>query len=271
MFRLTVDGAPLIAWRTTRAASTAPVTKIAVYKWEDKVGIYFIGKKWDDAWMVEQRTPLCYGPGYVLEGVVRLNIDAPPPSVDDIWTEDAIVQGNIISSNCLTIVGNTKTILDFVARHGVKLPLEAVAHLTLPTPLTALLPAAEAADKPDTHLAAPPPPPESAEPKLPPQPPQPRPHRSSHDPSTHQAPHARPTEERRLLVGEPMPGPRMVRTNQRHYERRAGQAPTFQDRSHPRPERPRPTLERGAADRPHYEPHRTGQRQHGQGCLVVEE
>ena len=271
MFRLTVDGAPLIAWRTTRAASTAPVTKIAVYKWEDKVGIYFVGKKWDDAWQVEQRTPLCHGPGYVLEGVTRLHIDAPPPSVDDIWTEDAIVQGNIISSNCLTIVGNTKTILDFVARHGVKLPLEAVAHLTLPTPLTALLPVAEAADKPDTHPEVLPLLPESAESTaLPPQP-RLRPHRSSHVPSTHPGSHVRPTEERRLLVGEPMPGPRMVRTNQRHYERRAGQGLTSQDRSHPRPERPRPTLERGAADRPHYEQRRKGPQQHGQGCLVVEE
>lgn len=271
MFRLTVDGAPLTTWRASRMATNLPVTKIAVYKWEDKVGIYFVGKKWDDAWLVEQRTQLCHGPGYVLEGVTRLNIDAPPSSVDDIWTEDAIVHGNIISSNCLTIVGNTKTILDFVSRYNVKLTLEAVAHLTLPTPLTALLPAAEATDKPDTHLAAPPPPPESAEPKLPPQPPRPRPHRSSHVPSTHQGPHVRPTEERRRLVSEPVPGPRMVHTNQRHYERHVGQGLTSQDRSHPRPERPRPAMGHGAAGRPHYEPHRIGPRQHGQVCLVVEE
>ena len=113
MFRLTVDGAPLTAWRASRTAT--PITKICVYKWEDKVGIYFVGKKWDDAWIVEQRATLCYGPGYILEGVTRINIDAPPPTVDDIWTEDVIVQGNIISSNCLTIVGNTKTILDSVS------------------------------------------------------------------------------------------------------------------------------------------------------------
>lgn len=275
MFRLTVDGALPAAWRTANPRASA--TKMRVYKWEDKAGLYLCGKKWEAAWTAEQRVPMAHGPGFLLEQVTPLPMcDAPPPSVDDAWSEDVVIQGNIIAGNSLTIVGNSKAILDFSGRYGVKMPNTVTHELTSAEPPRAELPRAELpAEAAPSTLDTPPtallPPPASAGPKsLPPR--QPPPHlRSSHAPSIHPAPRALRTEELHRPVSVPMRGPRPAHTGPRPYAPPAGQGPTSRDRFHPGSARPRPAPEHGESARHHYGQHRTGRPPHAQGCLVVEE
>jgi hypothetical protein len=269
MFRLTIDGPQAAAFRAARPG--APLVTMRVYKWEDKVGFYLPGGKWDSAWIAEQRSTLAHGHGYLLEKVNPLTLEAPPPTVDDIWSEDVIVHGNSIAGNCLTIVGNAKTILDYVGRAGIKLDVEL---LTSPLPLEPVQAPPQpgaATSTPGTRPEGLLPPPASAGPKsLPPR--QPPPHlRSSHAPSIHPAPHGPRMEEHRRPIHGPPYAPRPAHTGPRPYVRPAGPAPISRDRFHSRPAPQQPGPAHGAEGRHHYAQHRTGRLPPSQGCLVVAE
>lgn len=277
MFRLTIDGASVAAWRAARPG--ARITKMRVYKWGDNVGLYLCGAKWDSAWIPEQRVPLAHGHGFLLEKITHIPMcDAPPPTVDDIWTEDVIIQGNIIAGNCLTIVGNAKTICDFITRTGVKLSSDVNTMLLtqdesqrVAQELQPVQRAEGVEDMLDTTLQAPRPLRSSQGTKGPLQRPPPPHLLSSRDPSTHLVPRVPQTEGPRRPVGAPMRDPRRVHTGLRPYERRAELGPTSRDRFRQEPARPRPVQEHGVTSRPHYVQHRTGRLPRAQGCLVVEE
>jgi hypothetical protein len=141
MYRFTYDGPKVVS---LRASMRGTPTTLRVYKWEDKTGYLFQdAPKWEAAWIAEQRTPIGHGSGWLLERVTPLRIDAPPPTVDDLWTEEVIVRGNVIAGNMLTIVGNEKEIGDYAARTGITLP--AFPPPLVPVPVREpLLPQAEA-------------------------------------------------------------------------------------------------------------------------------
>ena len=126
-----------------------------VYKWGNRVGYLFPNTKRDLSWIAEERTTVDYGTDYVLESVIPLTVQAPPPIVDDIWTEDVYVKNNIITGNLTSIVGNGEIIKAYALRHGINLSPE-------------LLPGvADVAEvgTPSTEPKAPPPLPASAEPQ----------------------------------------------------------------------------------------------------------
>lgn len=265
MYRLTIDGPPVAAWRGAQRGATPQTMR--VYKWEDKTGYFLQGEKYESAWIAEQRAPIAHGSGWLLESVQPLGVDAPTPTVDDIWSEEVIKRGNIIAGNSLTIVGNEAEIQDYARRAKLTLP-------AFPSPAGQELlrpKAEEAADTPSTSPGDPPPPPAfraALLPQLPPRVPRPE---SSRGPLTHPGSHGPRREERHPPIHGLSRGPRSEHTRPQPYVRPAGPGPAFQGRFPPRPERPPQAREHGGSGRPHYAQRPTGQRLHGGACLVVEE
>jgi hypothetical protein len=261
MFRLTIEGPQVATWRSSRHG--AAHTTMRVYKWGDKTG-YFLpaSAKWESAWVAEQRASVDHGSNWLLESVTPLKCEAPPATVDDVWSEEVIAQGNIIAGNLLTIVGNGKTIQEFADRMGVKL-----SSALVPPQQPAVAPPGT----PSTASADLPPPPAPLDLKpFPPRPLRELP-QSSRGLSTHPGSRGPRMEERHLPVGARPYAPRPAHTGPRPYEPRAGQAPTFRGQIH-RPSGPRPpTPARGGGDPRHYGLRRTDPSPRAQVCLVVEE
>ena len=162
MFRLTFTSPQVNIVRSS--LKTKPQI-MRVYKWGNNTGYYFPenSENWNNSWIAETRAHVESGPNYLLEGVAGLSCVAPPPSVDDIWTEDVCVRDNIIAGNLISIVGNAEQVNNYAVRHGITLRLA---------------PAAVESDTPDTRLADPSRPPPLLESRSPPPPPQRSPHRS---------------------------------------------------------------------------------------------
>lgn len=260
MYRLTIDSASV-----PKRVAGVPQT-MRVYKWEDKTG-YFLpdSEKWDAAWMAEQRAPVGHGPGWLLETVIQLSASAPPPLVDDVWSEEVIVRGNVISGNLTSIVGNEKIIAEYAVRAGIKLPASAFPAVLPP------LEAEEPLSIPSTERAVPLPPPAplvTRPPQLLPRPPHPE---SSRAHATHPGSHGSRTGEHHLPGREHQYAHRPAHTGPRPYARPAGPGPAFRGQYPPRSELQRPgTVHNGEVPR-HYAPRPTGPSQRAQVCLVVEE
>jgi hypothetical protein len=273
MYRLTIDGPPVAAWRGAQR-STTPQT-MRVYKWEDKTGYFLQNEKYESAWIAEQRALIAHGSGWLLESVQSLGVDAPPPAVDDIWSEEVIKRGNIIAGNSLTIVGNEAEIQDYARRAKLTLPaFPPLASQELPPPAGQELlrpKAEEAADRLGMMPVAPPPLPAfrgAPRPQLPPR----APHLgSSRGPLTHPGSHGLRREEHRLPAHGPPHAHRPEHTGPRPYVRPAGPGPAFRGPYPPRPGPPQQARVHDGSGRPRYEQRQTGQRPHGGACLVVEE
>jgi hypothetical protein len=196
--------------------------------------------------------------------VTPLDVDAPPETVDDIWTEEVVVKGNIIAGNTLSIVGNGKTILEFAKAAGIDIsstlvPRLFTAEAEAPASSLSRLPASL---PPLPAFGAPPPrllPPRSA--LL----------QSSRAPVTHQGPREPRREEHRLPAGAQSYAPRPAHTGPRPYAPPSRHIPTSAHPSRPQTGPPRPGLAHGGEGRRHYEPRRTDLRPRSQACLVVEE
>lgn len=285
MFRISLDGPLAATYFSKQLAGSRSYMR--VYKWGDKTGYFLQGAKWESAWIAEQRVLAAHAPHALLESVTPLSIEAPPPTVDDIWEEEVVTSKNCICGNILTLAGTGEELLEWLDRERIALPaaIRAVLDAAPKTKAPAAEPKApaptraepkqwlgvEEEDTPGTALPSLPPRPAFRDGPRPQQR-QPGPHPgSSHGPARHPGSRGPPMGARHPPTGERSFAPRPAHTYPRPYVPHAGPGPAFHGPSHPRPGPPQRAQGHGGADRPPYERRPTGPRPPFRGPPVTEE
>ncbi len=85
LYRITLSGSLSEAWNSKHAPSGGKEVQ-RIYRWEKYWGI--LSK---NEWRVETREPILTSP-YLLEKVMEHDIQAPPPTIDDVWEEEILKQ-----------------------------------------------------------------------------------------------------------------------------------------------------------------------------------
>jgi hypothetical protein len=99
-FRVTLSDVPALVGKTQ---------KRRIYRWGDMWGILT-----GPDWLVERRTILSTTP--MIEAVERLDIQAPPPRVDDIWEEEVVLGDGTEWNGLLSFMGNAHAVQNWYVK-----------------------------------------------------------------------------------------------------------------------------------------------------------
>jgi len=106
-YQLTYSGKAVKEFHKTHAKSRR--FKQHVVRWGANWGFIQESANWDAVWQAEQRTPVAdyeqEDEKFLLEATKPLTIQAPPLSIDDMWSEEVIYDQHIKAGNLLYIRG----------------------------------------------------------------------------------------------------------------------------------------------------------------------
>ncbi len=112
MFRLTIQ--PFVAAKQLTQPTTA-MQKRRIYRWGDMWGILGLEK---GLWYVERRRRIHEEEGICLESVEFMPIQAPPPSVDDVWNEEFYDEGGHVWNGLVSVCFPSAAMIGWCSKHG---------------------------------------------------------------------------------------------------------------------------------------------------------
>ena len=99
LYRITLSGSLSEAWNSKHAPSGGKEVQ-RIYRWGQNWGI--LSKKMNE-WHVETREQILTSP-YLLEKVTEYDIQAPPPTIDDVWEEEILKKEKVVWNGSLVSI-----------------------------------------------------------------------------------------------------------------------------------------------------------------------